>query len=388
MKLSCTQENLNRGLNIVSHLSNKNSNLPILANTLLKVEDKVFTLSATNLEIGVTAQVRSKIEESGSFTLEGRLLSDYISLLPKERIDLKLSEDNIKLECQNQKTKIKGQPATDFPLIPKLDKYDPYIVSVKDFKKALTQVIFAVSTAETRPELSGVLMHFNDQELCLVATDGYRLAEKKIKLNIQIKEEKKIIVPVKTLQEMARILGIFKEDVSLDNVDNLEMYLSDNQIMFSYNGVDLVSRLIEGQYPDYSQITPTTFTCEVKVATSALIKAVKTSSLFTKSGIYDIKLEFTSQGEIIITSSSAQSGENTSVIDAVITGQDNKIVLNYKYLLDGLQNIDAEQIIIQINNSNSPCLIKPDSSQNYIYVVMPIRQHDEQPPTTNGNQEA
>ncbi|MBI5766123.1 DNA polymerase III subunit beta, partial [Candidatus Falkowbacteria bacterium] len=182
MKISCTQENLNQGLMVVSHIANKNANLPILANTLIKVEEKVLTLSTTNLEIGVTIQLRSKVEDGGEFTVDGRLLTNYISLLPKERIDIELEGDNLKIECQKQKTKIKGQPASDFPLIPKIKKEKPCIINSRDFKEAILEVSFAVSTSETRPEISGVFMGFDNENLVLAATDSYRLAEKKLKL--------------------------------------------------------------------------------------------------------------------------------------------------------------------------------------------------------------
>ncbi len=375
MKISCTQENLNQGLMVVSHIANKNANLPILANALIKVEDKILTLSATNLEIGVTIQLRSKVEDGGEFTVDGRLLTNYISLLPKERIDIELEGDNLKIECQKQKTKIKGQPASDFPLIPKIKKEKPCIVNSRDFKEAILVVSFAVSTSETRPEISGVFMGFDNENLVLAATDSYRLAEKKLKLAEGNKEERKIIIPVKTLQELFRILGVFKDDESIEETGNIEIYLTENQIMFSYNGVDLISRLIEGQYPDYTQIIPTNFKTQIVANNLDLIKAVKTSSLFTKSGIYDVKLDFNGDNkEIVITSSSAQTGENTSIVEADIIGESNSIVLNYHYLLDGLQNIGSEQAVIEINDGNSPCVLKPKGKDDYVYIIMPIKQ--------------
>ncbi|MBI5765857.1 hypothetical protein HZA71_01365, partial [Candidatus Falkowbacteria bacterium] len=189
------------------------------------------------------------------------------------------------------------------------------------------------------------------------------------------KEERKIIIPVKTLQELSRILGVFKDDESIEEAGNIEIYLTENQIMFSYNGVDLISRLIEGQYPDYTQIIPTNFKTQIIANNLDLIKAVKTSSLFTKSGIYDVKLDFNSDNkEIIITSSSAQTGDNTSIVEGDIIGESNSIVLNYHYLLDGLQNISSEQAMIEINDGNSPCVLKPKGKDDYIYIIMPIKQ--------------
>ncbi|NCN07798.1 DNA polymerase III subunit beta [Candidatus Falkowbacteria bacterium] len=376
MKISCTQENLNQGLMVVSHIAYKNSNLPILSNILIKVEDKLLTLATTNLEIGVTIQIRSKVEKEGEYSVDAKLFSDYVSYLPKERVDLELEDDSLKIICEKQKTKIKGQSSIEFPLIPKIEKTNPYIVSAKDFKQAISEVVFAVANSEARPEISGVFMGLDSNNIILTATDSYRLAEKKIKLtDNKNTNERKIIVPVKTLNEVSRILGIFKDNISLEAIENIEIYLSDNQIMFSYNGIDLVSRLIEGQYPDYTQIIPSEYKTLASLNTKDLIKVVKTSSLFTKNGINDVKLDLnTKEKEITITSSSSQTGENISKLESNITGDDNNMILNFKYLLDGLQNISSNNVILEINNNNSPCVLKPEESDNYIYIIMPIKQ--------------
>ena len=380
MKFSCAQENLNQVLNVVSHIAAKNPNLPILSNILIKAENKNLILSSTNLEIGISAIVRGKIDADGEYSVDARLFSSYISLLPKDRIDIELVENELKVQCQKQKTRIRGQEAADFPLIPKVERQNPFIVSADLFKEAIYSVAFAVSNSEIRPEISGVYMGFFKDNLILTATDSYRLAETKLKYvegsDAEVDEEGiKVIVPVKTVQEMSRILGSFKDDVSPEGNQNLEIYLGESQIMFVYNGIELISRLIEGQYPEYSQIIPENCENKVKVSNLDLIKAVKTSSLFAKSGVFDIKLDFRSHNdELLITSSSSQTGENISSIDMEKTGSGDEIVLNYKYLLDGLQNIGSDQITIEFTDSNNPCIIRPENRQNYLYLIMPIRQ--------------
>jgi DNA polymerase-3 subunit beta len=382
MKLSCTQENLNQVLSTVSHIAAKNANLPILSNILIKAENKNLVISATNLEIGVTASVRSKIEDDGEFSIDARLFSNYISLLPKDRVDISLNGDEMNITCQKQKTKIKGQSGSDFPLIPKIEKETPYIVSANSFKEAIYNVLFAVSNSEIRPEISGVFVGFLKDNLVLAATDSYRLAERKIsyiennkaKNNDQYLEEK-VIVPAKTLQEVSRILSSFKDESGIDVNDVIEIYLGESQIMFSYNGIELVSRLIEGQYPEYNQIIPNTLLSKIKINTTDLVKAVKTSSLFAKNGIFDVKMDFkTSPDQLIITSSSSQTGENVSSLDMEKTGQGEEVVLNYKYLLDGLQNSGSSYVYFEIGDSNSPLVMKPDIEIDYLYIIMPIRQ--------------
>ncbi|MFA5020690.1 MAG: DNA polymerase III subunit beta [Patescibacteria group bacterium] len=382
MKFSCTQENLNQILNVVSHITVKNANLPILSNILIKAENNNLSISATNLEIGVSASVRGKIEDDGEFSVDARLFSSYISLLPKDRVDVELASDELKIQCQKQKTKIKGQSSADFPLIPKINKENPFVISADKFKEAIYSVSFAVSTSEIRPEISGVFVDFMKDQLIMTATDSYRLAEIKIpylensrlKLGDEYKEDK-IIIPAKTLQEVSRILGSLKDDVSSENNENIEIYLEESQIMFVYNGIELVSRLIDGQYPEYNQIIPEKFECQVKISALELIKAVKTSSLFAKNGVFDIKLDFKSNpNELLVISSSSQTGENISNIEMEKTAAGEEITLNYKYLLDGLQNLNSDSVIFEINDSNNPCVIKAEGQKNYLYLIMPIRQ--------------
>lgn len=382
MKFSCTQENLNQILNIVSHIAAKNANLPILSNILIKAENKNLSISSTNLEIGISASVRGKIEEDGEYSVDARLFASYISLLPKDRVDVELLADELKIQCQKQKTKIKGQGSADFPLIPQISKENAFIISADKFKEAIYGVSFAVSTSEIRPEISGVYVAFMKDQVIMTATDSYRLAEIKIPYveNSRISgedeyQESRIIIPVKTLQEVSRVLSSMKDEVSSDSVENVEVYLEESQIMFVYNGIELVSRLIDGQYPEYGQIIPEKFECQVTVSATELIKAVKTSSLFAKTGVYDIKLDFkTNSSELLVISSSAQTGENISSLEMEKTTTGEEVMLNYKYLLDGLQNIGSESVMFEINDSNNPCVMKPVGRDNYLYLIMPIRQ--------------
>ncbi len=382
MELSCLQENLNKGLMITSHIASKNANLPILSNILLKTEDKIIKLITTNLEIGISYTLRGKIEEEGAITIEAKLLTDYVSLLPNERIDIKLKDQNVELKCKNFETKIRTAPADEFPLLPQIEKNSPYTCKTSDFKKALSQVIFAVSQNEIRPEISGVLFNFAAEngifKLILAATDSYRLAEKTV-LGVDIPEEKvsspqSVIVPVKTLQEVQRILSILKETNGEGGPDNLSIYISENQILFSCQDVEIISRIIEGQYPDYKQIIPASSKTQVAINKNDLIKAIKAASLFAKSGINDVSFDFSPKGEFTVFAASSKLGENTSRLEAKISGEKNNIVLNYRYLLDGLQNIDSEEVILEINDSNSPCLLRPAEGNNYFYLIMPIKQ--------------
>lgn len=374
MKITCIQENLNFGLQTTGHLVNKNVNLPILNNVLLEAKEGLLKLSSTNLEIGISNSVRCKVDQEGSFTVDARLLSDYVNLLSKDQIKIELKEDDfLQVSCGNSKTKIKGMVSDDFPVIPKIDKEKPYSVKTADFKNALSQVIFAVSTSETRPEISGVLMCFNKQKnkLVIVGTDSYRLTEKTLNLD-KNQEEKDVIVPIKTLQELLRILNNLKE--YSNQIEEINIYLSENQILFTCDNIELISRLIEGQYPDYKQIIPKDFKTKITVSAIELAKIIKTVSLFSKNGIFDINLLFDPAQGLVAKSTNAQIGESTSVLEVEYEGEINETVLNYRYLLDGINNIGADEIEFSLIDNNIPCVMRPKGKDDYLYIIMPIKQ--------------
>lgn len=369
MKLSCTQENLAKGLQIVNHLASRNTSLPILNNVLMEAEEGALKLTTTNLEIGIKCLVRGKIEARGSFTVQAKLLSDYVSLLPTDKVDMELSENQLNIKCQNFKTKVRGVAAEEFPLIPSFDKKHAAQVKIPDFKKALSQVIFAVASDETRPEISGVYFSFKGGKLTMAATDSYRLAEKVIGLVSAPEGELSIIVPSRTLVELGRVL----QDGLDDNL--LEISLSDNQILFTFDSVTIVSRLIEGQYPNYQDVIPNKFRTEAVLPTQQFVKLVKTASLFCRAGINDVTVKLLENPkEIEVFSANSQLGENVSRAAAEIEGQANDIVFNFRYLLDGLANIDKDEVELKLIDANSPGVLRAKGGSDYTYIIMPIKQ--------------
>ena len=376
MKFSILKENLNSALFIVSHITGKNINLPILNNVMIEAKDGNIKLISTNLEVGITHSLRGKIEKEGSFTVDSKVITDYVALLPNKRVDIEKKENNLVVECENYKTKVRGQAADEYPLIPSVDKNDYYSAQVDEFKKALVQVVFAVSTSETRMELSGVFFNFNNHKLTLAATDSYRLSEKEVNLKNRSGGGQSIIVPARTLQELIRILSGLKEngDTSGDN-EEIKFYISDNQILFTIKSTELISRLIEGQYPDYKQIIPATAKTTALVNRAELVRAVKASSLFSKTSINDVNLDFPKgKNQVVISSASDQTGESVISLEANSRGEDNGVVINYRYFLDGLNNLDGENVKIEIIDNNTPCLLKPEKEKDYLYIIMPIKQ--------------
>lgn len=386
MKITCTQENLNQGLNIVSHIATKNTTLPILNNVLVKAEKGVINLITTNLEIGINYQLRGKVVKEGSYTINSKLINDYVNLLANQNFDLELKNDQLNIKTEKQEANIKGNSPEEFPLIPQVDKKNPYICKINQLLKAFSQILFAVSVAETRPEISGVYFNFNEGTLTLAATDSYRLAERQVPLLEKSKQAKEVIIPAKTTQELYRILSNYSNGLDLEDnneANKIEIYFEDNQVLFVFDNVEIVSRIIEGQYPNYKQIIPTTYKTKAIVEVNDLIKAAKTAALFSRTGIFDINLELTTKG-LRVSSTNNQLGENNSEVESTVEGDENKIIINYRYLLDGLQNMDSTQVIFEMNDPANPCVLKPAESlpegkepiagQDYLYIIMPIKQ--------------
>lgn len=379
MKFTCTQENLNQGLQIVQHATTKNANLPILNNVLIELKDNNIQLSATNLDIGITCLIRGKIDAEGTYTVNAKLISDYVNLLPKENIDIDLKNGELAIKCNHHQTKMKGIESNDYPLIPNLEKTNPIIIEGDKFKKALDSVLFAVSKNESRPELNGVFFRIAKNQLTLAATDSYRLAERKLMIEQGSEEVIDLIVPAKTLQEVSRVINIIKNDIN-DNHE-IKIYLNEGQILFVYNDVELISRLIEGNYPDYEQIIPQKNNSQVITSVSDLVKNIKTVSLFVKDNINDITLQFNVDkndpvaSNIIVKAFNEQLGESTAEVAANITGIDNNIILNYLYLVEGLNNLNSTEVKMEIIDNLSPMIISSvDNEDKYLYIVMPIRQ--------------
>lgn len=375
MKFIILKENLKQGLATVAHLSSKNINLPILNNVLIKVRKDGVEMISTNLEISINNFVRAKVESEGEFTVDSKVINEYVNLLPDDKIEIELKNDELLVKCQNYKTKIKGQEASDFPILPSIDSDLYYSVNISDFKNALSGVSFSTSNNENRIELSGVFFNFDGRgNLILAGTDSYRLSEKTIKYKQGVSEEERsIIVPSRTVQELIRILNNFKLEEQLGSEDEIKIYPNEGQIFFSFSSTNLMSRLISGSYPDYKQIIPDKEKTIILVNKNDLVKAVKAGGIFSKTGINDIGIK-NQKDSLHIYSSSSQAGENFVDVSCKTKGSDNEIFINYKYFLEGLNAINSENVIIKIVDNNTPCLITAENDDTFLYLVMPLKQ--------------
>lgn len=376
MKFICTQENLIQGLNIVSHITGKSINLPILGNVLLKTEGGNLKLSATNLEIAVSTLIRGKSEKEGEYTVPAKLFSDYVSLLPQGKVELELIEEGLRVVANGRETVIRGMSGQEFPLIPKLTKAGGVSFSVSDLRSAIGQVVFATSTSESRPELSGVLCWFGgangNQSVAFAATDSYRLAERVVK-TVKGSQDTRIIVPSRTMLELSRILSSYKDELGVP--EEVEWVTTENQLIITYGNTELVSRLIEGSYPEYHQIIPEKFGVTAVLDRGELQRVVKTASLFSRQGLYDVHLSIhPSDGAVHVASADQGTGKTSASISGEVAGAEANVVVNFKYLADGLSAIGTANVKLQMNDAMSPILILPEGGdERYRYLVMPIR---------------
>ncbi len=367
MKIECIQENLNKGLNIATHIVNKNNSLPILNNILLETQEDNLKITSTNLEIGIEFYIRCKVDIPGKVVVPAQLFNNYISTLPLKNINLNLEDNKLNISCDKFNTKINTLSAEDFPIIPEINKKNKYILSVNNLKNILSRIIGSISNNNSRPEINGVLFNFENNKLTLVGTDGYRLSEGKIDIQNENNTNEQIILPLFTAQEINKILQIEE--------NNIEIYTSDTQILFNFENIKLISRVISGNYPDYKQIIPEKFKSSFNVIKSDFLSIVKNIGLFSDKNINDIKINIINK-KIIIESKNNEIGENIVELETENEGEDNNIIFNYQYLLDGINNISSKNIKINILDENMPALIYGlDDNENnfYKYILMPIK---------------
>lgn len=363
VKMVCTKKNLNSGLAITSRVIGSGNTLPILNNILFKTEEGRLRLSSTNLEMAINTWVGGKIEEEGEITIPARLINDYVNNIVSEKITITSKNQTLFLEAQNAQTHIKGLSSEEFPLIPQIKEESFGKVDGKELSRAIKEVTFSAAFSETQPEISGVLFSFDGQEMIIAATDRYRLAEGKIKLITPVAAPKQIIVPARAVNELGRVMG----------TGVVEIFLGDGQICFRTLDIELVSRLIEGQYPDYKQIIPKSYGTEAEVDREEFMQSLKGASLFASEN-NNIELDLNPQNkEITIKSQSSQVGDSEIRLEGKIEGQKNTIIFNYRYLLECLNNLSDEKIILKIINAASPAAIVPAGRENYLYIVMPIK---------------
>lgn len=369
MKVVILRSNLKEALSAVEKAIAENSNLPILKNVLFKTYNGKIKIAATNLDLAITKLTSGKIVEEGGITVPFGTFYNLVNNSDNERILIETQNNNLFFKTDNYNAKIQGLDQEEFPIIPKIESEESFMeFDPVNLKEAISKVLSAAQVSEIRPEISGVLIDYQTTILKFVATDAFRLAQKTLNSNqykSNFKQDFKIIVPIKTVSE---IIKIFPDD------QPIKIYMDSNQILVKNEELELISRLIDGEYPDYEQIIPKTADNEIIINKSQLANAVKLVSTFS-GRTNDIKLKVNDGKKVLeVHSANQYLGENSYLLPIKFKGQSfSEVAFNWRFFLDGLKSVNQENLLFSANGDNKPSIIKSPDDESFFYILMPIK---------------
>lgn len=374
MRISCLQENLARGLNIVSRaVAPRTATLPVLTHVLLATDNGRLKIAATNLELGVTCWIGAKVEDEGSITVPARTFSDLVALLPADRVDLELNIRTQTLRVQAGKTdnNIKGIDAQEFPIIPTFNATSAVFIEPAVLKKLIAQVVFAAATDESRPTLTGVLTKLDGDTITMAATDGFRLSVRSGKLKEAVPESRTFLIPARALAEVARVMGEQEEAIAISVTP------SHGQVLFHMANVDVVAQLIDQKFPDYEPIIPKKHDTRTVMNTADMLKACRQASIFARDSLDTVRLtvkpgEELEPGKVKVTARADATGDNESDLDATVNGEGVEIGFNVKYLIEALSAIDAPQVALETTAPQRPGVIRAIGDDQFMHLIMPM----------------
>ena len=374
MKVTVLQENLARGLNIVSRAVSPRSTLPVLANVLIASDEGRLRLSATNLELGITCWIPARIDQEGSTTVPSRTFSDLVNALPADQVMLSLDAQTQTLNVRGgtSTNDIKGIDAQEFPPVPVPDLEGAVQLNVGDFREMVQQVAFAASTDEARPVLMGVLIQVEKDKLTMAAADGFRLSVRKAVLSMPAATPLTAIIPARALTELARVAS--------DGEEPIYMVLPKGrgQVVFRVKDVEVVSQLIDGTFPDYQQIIPRKYTSRTLVSTASLLKACKQAEIFAREGSNVARLNIRSSNgelqpsEVEVSAASEETGKNETIVEATVDGGGVLIAFNVKFLREALEIIKTPNVALETSAPNAPGVVRPVGDEQFLHVIMPM----------------
>jgi DNA polymerase III subunit beta len=372
MKASVTQQQLAQGLGIVSRAVSPRSTLPVLANVLLATDEGRLRLSATNLELGITCWIGSQIQEEGSITIPARLFADLVGTLPNDTVHLtvNMSTCTLTVKCASSSTEIKGIDAQEFPPMPATDMSEGVRIKVSDFKEMVQQVAFAASTEEARPVLQGVQTTLTGSDITLAATDGFRISVRKVSLEEPVVKPLNIIIPARALNELARVA------TDGDNQMSMIVPTGRGQVVFRLDSIELVSQLIDGNFPDYRVIMPRSFKCHTILSTVSFLKACRQAEIIARNGNNVVRLNLQPNsdrpGQVEVSSQSEETGTSENMIDATIDGPGMVVAFNVRFLREVLEVIRTPNLVLETNDHKSPARVQPVGDESFQHVIMPM----------------
>ncbi len=373
MKVSCLQENLAKGLSIVGRAVAPRSTLPVLGNVLLATDAGRLKLSATNLEVGINCWIGARVEEEGATTVPARTFVDLVNALPPDQVDMELvtRTQTLNLRAGRSEANIKGIDAQEFPIVAVPDDEGGISVEPDVLRTAVSQVAFAAATDESRPILTGVLAKFEDSQLTFAAADGYRLSVRTIPLPQPVSDPFNIIIPARALTELGRISGEQKDPIIITVTPTR------NQVIFQLTDIVLVSQLIDGNFPDYRQIIPRESLTHTIADTAAFLKACKAALIFARDAAHITRVHIKPgselvPGHVVISATSAETGDDVSEFDATVKGDEIEIAFNVRYMIDLLSVVGTPQVAMDTTTSSSPGVVRPVGDTDYTHVIMPM----------------
>ena len=373
MKVSVPQENLARGISIVSRAVATRSTLPVLGHILLATEGGRLKLAATNLEIGITHWSNAQVKTEGAITVPARQLADYVNALPPDAVEMELNPktQTLHLKCARYDANIKGVDASEFPIIPTIGDDNKILIEPNTLKEIIAQAIFSAAQDDSRPVLTGVLAKFDKDTVTFASADGFRLSVRSAELGNKLAAPVSIIIPAKALADVSRIMG--------DQDAPVEIAITENrsQVLFHLANTDLVSQLIDGNFPDFNQIVPKSRTTRTVMNTNELQNAVKAASVFARESSNTVRLNVSSGndmggGRVVITAQSAETGDNVGEIDATVEGDPIEIAFNARFLADVLGVLNSPQVALETLGAASPGVVKPVGREDFTHVIMPM----------------
>ncbi len=373
MRVACSQDDLHKGLSAVARAIPARTTLPITQHVLLEAQDGTITLSATDAEtIAITYRIGATIAEAGSITMPSRLLSDFVATLPPAEITLTLAERSrqVSLTCARNEASIGGMDPDDFPPIPPASDSAPIVIEPDRLRRALSQVVFAAATDDSRPVLTGVHFAMNGNEIKLAAADGFRLSAHTLHVDAPV-PERNIIVPARSLGELARLLSDATQPVTIT------FNAAGTQVQFDLGHAKLMAQLIQGAFPNYQQLIPAAHTTRTEVSVADFARETRIASIFARDGSGIVRLEATpgtegAPGRLSISARADEVGNNQGELDAIVEGEAAKVAFNSRYLSDVLGALDADRVAIETTSPSSPGVFRPIGNDNFVHVVMPM----------------
>jgi DNA polymerase-3 subunit beta len=365
MKIECVREKISEAVSKAEKITGKNLTLPVLSCILFEARDKELIIRSTNLDLGIEITIPVKVQQEGKIAVPGAVINSFLSNINDSSVQLEVIENNLHVKTATNKTVIKSMNSEDFPTIPQLENEKTVKINAQDFVKGIKSVWYSSATSSMKPELSSIYIYSDDESLIFVATDSFRLAEKRMKIK-NAKEVGSILIPVKNIPEIIRVLDGQSGEVTFS--------LSKNQISFTFNGVYLTSRVVDGVFPDYKQIIPKEHATSVTVLKQDLANAFRIATIFSdKFNKLSVKIK-PKEKHFELSTKNADVGENSHVLESVCEGEDLEINFNYKYITDSLQSIESDSVILEFSGLTRPLVMKGTSDKSFTYLVMPINK--------------